>query len=74
MLKDEIPLCDYCGKPLLWNDNALYEYVDPVTGIDMTLYCSKECLMKDKELSEEEYNKGILSVSVNDKVKEKKHE
>lgn len=71
MAKDKNDLCTYCGKPLLWNNNELHEYVDYATGINMILYCSKECLMKDNGLTEEEYNKGIYSVAVNDKVKEK---
>lgn len=71
MTKDKNDLCAYCGKPLTWNNNALYEYPDPITPIDFTLYCSKECLMKDNGLSEEEYNKSIQLVAVKDKVKDK---
>lgn len=72
MTKDKNDLCVYCGKPLTWNNNVLYEYFDPIIGITVTLYCSKECLMKDNGLSEKEYNKGIIHfVFVKDKAKEK---
>lgn len=71
MTKDKNDLCAYCGKPLTWNNDVLYEYSDPIIPINITVYCSKECLMKDNELSEKELSKGIQFVFVNDKAKEK---
>lgn len=47
-------LCDYCGKFLFWNNDETYKYTDPITGFNIGSYCSKECLIKDKGLKEED--------------------
>jgi len=68
MLKDETPLCDYCGKPVTWNNDILCEYINPVTGFSVGSYCSKECLMKDNGLKEEDCK---YSIAIRNKAKEK---
>ena len=68
MTDNKEPLCVYCDKFLLWNNDEIFNYINPVTGSTIGSYCSKECLMKDNGLKEEDCKNYIV---IRDKAKEK---
>ncbi|QHJ84633.1 MAG: hypothetical protein [Caudoviricetes sp.] len=68
MTKDKNDLCAYCGKPLLCNNDEIFNCINPMTGSIIGSYCSKECLMKDNGLKEDDCKNYIV---IRDKAKEK---
>lgn len=68
MTDNKESLCVYCGKFLLWNNDEIFNYINPMTGSIIGSYCSKECLMKDNGLKEEDCKNYIV---IRDKAKEK---
>lgn len=70
MTNNKEPLCAYCNKFLLWNNDEAFNYINPMTGSIIGSYCSKECLMKDNGLKEEDL-KDAPTIVIRDKAKEK---
>ena len=72
MTKTEIPLCEYCGKPLTWNNSMDYVYYYMYNDVDAVdkHYCSRKCLTKDNNLKYADL-KDTPTIVIRDKAKEK---